>query len=299
MKRKVLTVVLALIMIATIMHTGAAVPSQRITPGQTVTGSLHHGNKFVEYTVSGMQASGRWGVRLTMTINGAADYEVMFSEEVLDRDGNWRMNRFFEGIYPGLQQSGLIWSSSNSFVYETPIDSYSVNEYRYWISIPEYYDFSDFPASARFNYTLELFQAGTPSSPPAASNISVIVGGRAITMDVAPQLINGRVMVPLRAIADAIGPSISVDWDASSQSVHLTVPDGNVYNEYTLRINDRNVIYTFTNSQGSVNSLITIDSPPVIVNGRTLVPLRFIAEAAFCEVNWDESTRTVYIQPPY
>jgi len=40
------------------------------------------------------------------------------------------------------------------------------------------------------------------------------------------------------------------------------------------------------------------DTPPVIVNGRVMVPIRFVSEALGCLVYWDEATRTVYVVSP-
>ena len=42
---------------------------------------------------------------------------------------------------------------------------------------------------------------------------------------------------------------------------------------------------------------VTLDSPPVIVEGRTLVPVRFISEALSATVNWNAETRVVSILP--
>ena len=62
-------------------------------------------------------------------------------------------------------------------------------------------------------------------------------------------------------------------------------------------VNDRNVtVNSYNGNTGEVGGkVVTIDAPPVIVNGRTLVPLRFIAEIIGFEVQWDSETRTVFL----
>lgn len=54
----------------------------------------------------------------------------------------------------------------------------------------------------------------------AANPIKIIVNGQAINSDVPPQIINGRVMVPIRFIADALGANVS--WDQNTYSVIIT-----------------------------------------------------------------------------
>ncbi|HOJ16333.1 MAG TPA: copper amine oxidase N-terminal domain-containing protein, partial [Caldisericia bacterium] len=56
------------------------------------------------------------------------------------------------------------------------------------------------------------------------------------------------------------------------------------------------IIMTVGNSEVLVDGKkLLLDAPPVIKNGRTFVPLRFISEAFGAEVSWDEATRTVTV----
>jgi hypothetical protein len=50
--------------------------------------------------------------------------------------------------------------------------------------------------------------------------IKIVVNGNALSSDVPPQIIDGRVLVPMRTVADALGAT--VDWDDSSRSVIIT-----------------------------------------------------------------------------
>jgi len=132
-----------------------------------------------------------------------------------------------------------------------------------------------------------------PAIGSVPASIQIIVNGQTLVTDVAPQLVNGRTMLPLRAVAEAIG--ISIDWNASEQSVHFSINSENDSYEYVLRINDQNVTRIYRSAQGVGQDTITIDAPPILVGGRTLVPLRFIAETANAQVNWDQTTRTVTV----
>ncbi len=115
----------------------------------------------------------------------------------------------------------------------------------------------------------------------AQDDIKVFVDRAQITFDVPPQLIGGRTMVPLRAIFEAIGAEVS--WDGPTKTV-------TAYNEaYQVKatIGD-NTMYVNGNPR-------QMDIAPMVVNDRTLVPARFVAEAFNCDVNWDGNTKTVFI----
>jgi Copper amine oxidase N-terminal domain. len=115
----------------------------------------------------------------------------------------------------------------------------------------------------------------------AATDITVILDGRALEFDVPPQIINGRTMVPLRAVFEAFGAT--VEWYAGAQTVIAT--KGNT--EVELMIGS---------TEPTINGqVIVIDQPGIIVEGRTLAPLRFVGEAFGGIVSWNEVTRTVSI----
>lgn len=115
----------------------------------------------------------------------------------------------------------------------------------------------------------------------ASNEIKVSIDGEYLQFDVAPQIINDRTMVPLRAIFEELGAE--VDWDGDTQTV-------------TAMKNDICVIATIGSRRMYVDDEVkTIDVAPQLVGGRTLVPVRFVAEAFDCEVEWDAKRRTVYI----
>lgn len=100
-----------------------------------------------------------------------------------------------------------------------------------------------------------------------------------------PQIINSRTMVPLRKIFETLGADI--EWYGETETVIATKGDTKV----KLQIN--NPIAELTKE--GVTQKITLDSKPVIVNDRTLVPLRFISESLEKQVAWDQETQTAII----
>lgn len=116
----------------------------------------------------------------------------------------------------------------------------------------------------------------------AAENpITVTLDGTAIEFDVEPSIIDGRTMVPLRAIFEAMGAEVL--WDGSTQKI-------------TAQDNRALVIAKIGERELTVNGKpIELDVAPQIVNGRTLVPVRFVAESFGADVKWDAETRTASI----
>ena len=103
--------------------------------------------------------------------------------------------------------------------------------------------------------------------------ISVTLDGEKLTFDVEPALIDGRTMVPIRAIFEAMGAV--VEWDNDTQSAICTKGDTVVkmtIDSPTIYINDK---------------ASQMDTSPVIINGRTLAPARFVAESFGYKIEWD------------
>lgn len=111
--------------------------------------------------------------------------------------------------------------------------------------------------------------------------IHVVNDGQKLSFDQPPIMVNDRVMVPIRTIFESLG--YSVQWNGNLQMATAKKAG----NEITVRIDDPVISHT----KGSY----TCDVPPMIINGRTLVPVRAISECAGCTVDWRSSTQTVMI----
>jgi len=118
----------------------------------------------------------------------------------------------------------------------------------------------------------------------ANNNVTVKLNGETLTFDVPPQIINGRTMVPLRKIFESLGAVVT--WEGAQQRIQAVTEDCHII--ATVGNN------TLTVSKEEVQK-VELDVPPTVINGRTLVPARFIAEALGAKVEWDGSTQTVNI----
>jgi len=114
-------------------------------------------------------------------------------------------------------------------------------------------------------------QAGTPS---------VILDGKTLQCDTPPVIDNGRTLVPMRAIFEALGASVK--WDGATKTVNASKGNTNI----------KLVIGGQAYKNGK---LADMDVPAQIYNGSTMVPLRFVSEALGAKVAWDGSTSTVNI----
>ncbi len=112
--------------------------------------------------------------------------------------------------------------------------------------------------------------------------ISVTCDGVKIEFDVPPVTQNDRTLVPLRAIFEALGAT--VEWDDAAQTVTAR------RNGVTIKLTIGD--YCFYKN----GSRIDMDAAAILMNDRTLVPVRAVSEAFGCKVDWDEKTKTVGIQ---
>jgi hypothetical protein len=115
-------------------------------------------------------------------------------------------------------------------------------------------------------------------------NNNAIVNGTALKLDTPPVIKNSRTLVPVRFIAEAFGASVS--WNPVFRLIFITIGK----KEIILQVG---VKYASINNQK-----LTIDAPPQIIKGHTMVPLRFIAEAFGASVTWDNATRSITIVYP-
>ncbi len=115
----------------------------------------------------------------------------------------------------------------------------------------------------------------------SAFAVNLSVDGKTLNPDVAPIIENGRTLVPVRAIFESIGATVT--WDNATRTVTA------VKGEITVKlIIDDTTAYVNDTPK-------TLDVPARLVDGRTLVPARFVAEAMNAEVWWDDETKTAYV----
>lgn len=118
---------------------------------------------------------------------------------------------------------------------------------------------------------------------------TAIVDRVTLTLDVPPQIVRGRTVVPLRFIAEAF--KAKVDYDAPNRTIFIVF--GEI--EIVLEINNSEATMLVPIEGKKVIKIVMLDTPPFIQNGRTLVPVRFIAEAFGARVDWDSKTQKITI----
>ncbi|MBQ7097295.1 MAG: copper amine oxidase N-terminal domain-containing protein [Clostridia bacterium] len=122
------------------------------------------------------------------------------------------------------------------------------------------------------NYVVKLKKGIIPT---------VTYNGEKISFDQIPVIENGRTLVPLRAIFEKLGAS--VEWDDTTQTVTAVKDD--------MKIN-----LTVNNTIAKKNDeTVSLDVPAKIINGRTLVPVRFVADCFGVDVDWDDTMQRVLL----
>ena len=118
----------------------------------------------------------------------------------------------------------------------------------------------------------------------AEMNISVVVDGTQLEFDVPPAVVNQRTMVPMRYIFEFLGAE--VEWIPEENGIRAVTETLDLYMQ-------------LGNPEMTINGEVyTLDAPPYAVDGRTLVPLRAVAEAFSAQVSWVQETTTVVIETP-
>lgn len=123
-----------------------------------------------------------------------------------------------------------------------------------------------------------------PYSGETGVPLTVHVDGKYVSTDVDPYISNGRTYLPLRAAAESMGAAVV--WDNNTRSATVT-KDGTV------------IRCTVGSTAFSVNGVTKYnDAAPQIVAGRTMLPIRPIAEALGGTLSWDGTTASVTIDTP-
>lgn len=125
---------------------------------------------------------------------------------------------------------------------------------------------------------IPMFQQTTAQ---AATPISIYIDGSRLTTDQAPVVISGRVMLPLRAIFEAL--DATVNYNQTLQTV-------------TARKDSTTIVLKLKSRSATINNeAVLLDVPAQSIKGRTMVPVRFVSEALGQQVGWNNSTKIVTI----
>ena len=140
---------------------------------------------------------------------------------------------------------------------------------------------------AVFMLTFAIFAPATLH----ANEIGVTIYG--VAVDFAgqpPTIIDGRTLVPVRAVFEAL--DFDVDWDQQEQMVTLARSD------FEIRIIIGQPTFGIDDLALEATGSVELDVPAQIIGGRTLLPIRALLEAVGYEVDWDGENQTVLVFAP-
>ncbi|WP_108831877.1 stalk domain-containing protein [Aedoeadaptatus coli] len=123
----------------------------------------------------------------------------------------------------------------------------------------------------------------TPEAKGDKNAITILVNGKEVKTDSPAFIKDGRTMVPVRFISEALG--LKVGWDQKTRTV--TVDEG--AKAMKLTIGSKKIV----RADGKETA---IDVPAMIKGGRTMVPIRAIGELSGAKVDWNAANREVIIQ---
>ncbi|ATF11258.1 copper amine oxidase [Brevibacillus brevis X23] len=114
-----------------------------------------------------------------------------------------------------------------------------------------------------------------------STEVKAFVDGKQVQADVAPYVQGGRALVPVRAISSAL--KAEVNWKPETRTVEITRGEKSI----TLYLDKKEATVD--------GKAISLDTAPVLKNGRVFLPLRFISEQLNAEVKWQEEGKIVII----
>lgn len=135
--------------------------------------------------------------------------------------------------------------------------------------------------SAKGYYHYDYVYTWVPQKPIESGDIIIMLDNARLLTDVAPVNINGRIMLPVRDISEALGAEIQ--WDSITRTVTAVKQGSHI----KLQIDSTTA---FVNGETKI-----LDVPATIINGKTLVPVRFISESFGADVTWNQQDRIISI----
>lgn len=164
------------------------------------------------------------------------------------------------------------------------VDVYFDDYYLETLVEPHYQSTLDVADEREGNHTLKLVIDGVIEKEYQISiekPIKLYLNGKRLQADVPPVILDGRTLVPVRIITENLDAKAT--WFEDRREVF-------VYGDSVSILMGIDYPYVIVN--GNTES---IDVAPKIIDGRTMVPIRFLAEKFHLNVSWDEKNRSVYL----
>ena len=126
-----------------------------------------------------------------------------------------------------------------------------------------------------------LFSMLTCFAETANAEIKVKLKGEEVVFDQGPILVNEKPMIPLRAVFEKMGASIS--WDNSTETVLAMCKDTIV------------MIQIGNEKMFKLDESIVLETPAMLVNDRTLIPIHVVTDVWGSNIEWNSETNEVII----
>jgi uncharacterized delta-60 repeat protein len=238
--------------------------------------------------------------KLTQNANGTYTYTIFAVYEnhkiVVTLEKNKYTIKAKAGEGGTISPSGIVtvkYNETQSFTI-TPDSGYRIDKIvvdgKSITSTQQKYTFMNIKSS----HTIEVTFARLPVKTPLLitlqiNNPEITINGISKTIDEQnskPIIVNDRTLIPIRVLIESLGGTVS--WNGETREV-------------TINLNYHTIILTIDNNTATVDGIKMQIDPgnskvtPIIINGRTYLPLRFIMEHFNATVDWDNETRTVTI----
>ncbi|OON99073.1 MAG: hypothetical protein ATN35_00305 [Epulopiscium sp. Nele67-Bin004] len=114
-----------------------------------------------------------------------------------------------------------------------------------------------------------------------ASNINLIINSNIVVPSVNPVQVEGTTLVPVRIVSEQLGATVG--WDSETETI-------------TISSSGKVIQLQIGNETAYVNGVQTeLTLAPEIIEGTTMIPLRFVSENLNVPIDWDNDTQTVLI----
>ena len=116
------------------------------------------------------------------------------------------------------------------------------------------------------------------------STVGLIINEEWASADQPPVIVNDRTLAPVRAVSEKLG--FKVDWEAETGKVTVSKDNTNI------------VMHIGSTTITKNGETVETDVAPAILNERTIIPVRAVAELLDCTVEWNGDARTVFVNSP-
>jgi len=122
----------------------------------------------------------------------------------------------------------------------------------------------------------------TKSAAPVLEGVTIFFNNNFLYSDVPPTIRDGRTLIPMRALLEAMDAEVS--WDEATSTATAVAPEGT---EIKITENQKTVYVN--------GNAVELDVPAMIIDGRFVIPVRFVAENLGAKVSWDDLAQKVII----